>query len=94
MLLNGASSGMIEAASNPECLREGTAVTDFLYPDRIFVGADTSESANVLRDIYKPLLDGSYYRQTDAIPAPSCFTPPPPILITSAKSAELIKYAS
>ena len=47
-----------------------------------------------MREIYKPLLDGSYYRRADALPGPPCVTLPPPILITSAKSAELIKYAS
>jgi UDPglucose 6-dehydrogenase len=47
-----------------------------------------------MRDIYKPLLDGSYYRREDAIPGPPSAMVPPPILITSAKSAELIKYAS
>ena len=94
MLLNGASSDLFEVASNPEFLREGTAVTDFLYPDRIVVGANTLEASNLMRDIYKPLLDGSYYRREDAIPGPPSAMVPPPILITSAKSAELIKYAS
>jgi UDPglucose 6-dehydrogenase len=94
MLLNGAPSDLFEVASNPEFLREGTAVTDFLYPDRIVVGTDAPEASNVLREIYKPLLDGSYCRRADAIAGPPCATVPPPILITSAKSAELIKYAS
>jgi UDPglucose 6-dehydrogenase len=94
MLLNGAPPDLFEVVSNPEFLREGTAVTDFLYPDRIVVGADTTEAANVLREIYKPLLDGSYYRRADSVPGTSCSTASPHILITSAKSAELIKYAS
>ena len=94
MLLNGAPPDLFDVVSNPEFLREGTAVTDFLYPDRIVVGANTLEAANVLREIYKPLLDGSYYQCADAVPGPRCATVPPPILITSAKSAELIKYAS
>jgi len=94
MLLNGAPADLFEVASNPEFLREGTAVMDFLYPDRIVVGTDSTEASNVLREIYKPLLDGSYYRSSDAIAGPPCATVPPPILITSAKSAELIKYAS
>jgi UDPglucose 6-dehydrogenase len=94
MVLNGASPDLFEVASNPEFLREGTAVTDFLYPDRIVVGVDSQEAASVLRTIYQPLLDGTYYRRADAIPGPPSATIPPPLLVTSAKSAELIKYAS
>lgn len=43
-------------ASNPEFLREGNAVADFLSPDRIVVGADDPRAAKVLREIYAPLL--------------------------------------
>ncbi len=94
MLLNGAATGSFDVASNPEFLREGTAVTDFLYPDRIVIGADNPRSAAVLRKIYEPLTDGSYYRRKDAIPAPDDACVPPPLIATSAKSAELIKHAS
>ena len=83
-----------DVASNPEFLREGTAVTDFLYPDRIVVGADTERCASVLREIYGPLTDGSYYKNADAIPGPDKALIPPPLIVTSAKSAELIKHAS
>ena len=51
MMLNGAAEGSFDVASNPEFLREGTAVTDFLYPDRIVVGADNERCAAVLREI-------------------------------------------
>ncbi len=94
MLLNGAAPGSFDVASNPEFLREGTAVTDFLYPDRIVIGADTARCAAVLSKIYEPLTDGSYYRREDAIPAPDDASVPPPLITTSAKSAELIKHAS
>ena len=46
-------------ASNPEFLREGTAVRDFLHPDRIVVGIDDPEAEKQLREIYQPILDGS-----------------------------------
>ena len=42
----------------------------------------------------RPLTDGSYYRRKDAIPGPDRAQIPPPLIITSAKSAELIKHAS
>ena len=94
MVLNGAPGDLFDVASNPEFLREGTAVTDFLYPDRIVIGANTPDCVDVLREIYQPMLDGSYYQRQDALPNPRCAALPPPIIVTSTKSAELIKYAS
>jgi UDPglucose 6-dehydrogenase len=94
MLLNGAPPELFDVASNPEFLREGSAVTDFLFPDRIVIGADTIRCATVLRDCYRPLLSGDYYSRPDAIPAPDQAQLPPPLIQTSAKSAELIKHAS
>jgi UDPglucose 6-dehydrogenase len=93
ILRNAAAPDSFDVASNPEFLREGTAVTDFLYPDRIVVGADSDRCASVLRAIYAPLTDGSYYCRSDAIPRPEQAQIPPPLIITSTKSAELIKHA-
>ena len=94
ILRNGTDPELFDVASNPEFLREGTAVTDFLFPDRIVIGCDTERSAEVLREIYSPLTNGSYYERADAIPQPDRASIPPPIIVTSAKSAELIKHAS
>lgn len=94
ILRNGTEASEFDVASNPEFLREGTAVTDFLYPDRIVIGADTPRCAAVLREIYSPLADGTYYTRPDAIPRPDRAQIPPPLIVTSAKSAELIKHAS
>src|SRR5438445_6417236 len=94
ILRNGAEHGEFDVASNPEFLREGTAVTDFLYPDRIVIGADTDRCAAVLKEIYAPLVEGTYYLRPDAIPRPDRAQIPPPLITTSAKSAELIKHAS
>jgi UDPglucose 6-dehydrogenase len=94
ILLNGAQADSFDVASNPEFLREGTAVTDFLFPDRIVVGADSDRCAAVLQEIYAPLSDGSYYKRADAIPGPDRAQIPPPVIVTSTKSAELIKHAS
>jgi UDPglucose 6-dehydrogenase len=94
ILRSGTEPEMFDVASNPEFLREGTAVTDFLFPDRIVIGCDTERSAGVLREVYAPLTDGSYYLKGDAIPQPDKTTTPAPIIVTSTKSAELIKHAS
>lgn len=94
ILRNGADPELFDVASNPEFLREGTAVTDFLFPDRIVLGCDSDRSADVLREIYAPLTTGSYYQRNDAIPQPDRAAIPPPLMVTSSKSAELIKHAS
>lgn len=94
ILRNGSDPDSFEVASNPEFLREGSAVTDFLFPDRIVIGCDSERSAAVLREIYAPLTDGSYYKRADAIPQPDRASIPPALIVTSTKSAELIKHAS
>jgi UDPglucose 6-dehydrogenase len=64
----------VSVVSNPEFLREGSAVADFLKPDRVVIGTDDAEAVAVLRDLYAPL---------DV-----------PVLVTDARTAEMIKYAS
>jgi len=94
ILRNGADPELFDIASNPEFLREGTAVTDFLYPDRIVVGVENERCAEVMRKIYGPLTSGWYYGRGDAIPRPDRAQTPPRLIITSAQSAEMIKHAS
>jgi UDPglucose 6-dehydrogenase len=91
---NGVRSESFDVASNPEFLREGTAIADFLHPDRILIGADSDRAAAVLEQIYAPLASGDYYGSTGAIPGRCSAAFPPPLLRTSAKSAEIIKHAS
>jgi UDPglucose 6-dehydrogenase len=45
----------IEVAANPEFLREGSAITDFMRPDRVVVGTDSDRAREVLRQLYRPL---------------------------------------
>jgi len=79
-------------ASNPEFLREGTALGDTLYPDRVVIGSDTPRALETLYSLYRPILD-----QTFAAPT---FLPRPedlgavPLISTDLASAELIKYAA
>jgi UDPglucose 6-dehydrogenase len=94
LLLNGAPPDSFFVASNPEFLREGTAVTDFLYPDRIVLGVDDEVSSVRLSAIYDPLTTGSYYTQENAIPSTGSGRSKALTILTNAKSAELIKHAS
>jgi UDPglucose 6-dehydrogenase len=91
---NGVPRDLFDVASNPEFLREGTAVVDFLHADRIVVGADTERAGDLLKTIYAPLTSGTYYRSAHAVPGPCGERTPPPVLLTSTKAAEIIKHAS
>ena len=79
-------------ASNPEFLREGSALFDTLYPDRIVVGADHSRALEVLYMLYRPIIDQSFSPPTD-LPRPEAKTAVP-LVSTDLASAELIKYAA
>jgi UDPglucose 6-dehydrogenase len=91
---NGVPKDLFDVASNPEFLREGTAVVDFLHPDRIVVGAATDRASALLKQIYEPLTSGAYYRGDNRIPGPRTENELPPLLLTSTKAAEIIKHAS
>lgn len=73
--------------SNPEFLREGCAVEDFFYPDRIVTGADDEAGMAVLDELYAPLVDQSF-------PAGRPELAPVPMVRTTLQSAEMIKYAA
>jgi UDPglucose 6-dehydrogenase len=83
-----------DVASNPEFLREGTAVIDFLHPDRIVIGVGTERAADLLRRIYAPLSEGSYYERPEALAGACSAARPAKLLVTSPQSAEIIKHAS
>ncbi|MGH9594361.1 MAG: UDP-glucose dehydrogenase family protein, partial [Bryobacteraceae bacterium] len=88
----GRGKDCFAVASNPEFLREGSALRDSLYPDRVVVGADDAQTAEVLYRLYRPILDQTF-------PSPA-FLPRPervggvPMISTDLASAELIKYAA
>lgn len=91
---HGVDPSHFDVVSNPEFLREGTAIIDFLHPDRIVVGANNERSAELLRQIYAPLTTGSYYAQPGALPGTLTPENPAKLIVTSAQSAEIIKHAS
>lgn len=87
-------SGQVDyaVASNPEFLREGSAIQDTIYPDRVVIGAEDTRAVDTLTELYRPIL-----KQT--------FAPPPefprpggldkvPLLKVDPVTAELIKYAA
>ncbi|MBI1212329.1 MAG: nucleotide sugar dehydrogenase [Alphaproteobacteria bacterium] len=67
-----------DVASNPEFLREGSAIEDFQRPDRIVVGAESDRARNVMRSLYRPLF----------------LNDKTPFVFTGRETSELIKYAS
>jgi UDPglucose 6-dehydrogenase len=79
-------------ASNPEFLREGTAVEDFLHPDRIVFGVEDARSEKQLREIYRPILERQFRCSVHLSGCPA--TQPPTLVVTTINSAELIKHAS
>jgi UDPglucose 6-dehydrogenase len=93
LVLNGCDRGDFEVVSNPEFLREGSAVSDFLYPDRIVVGVSSARAAQIMREVYQPLIDGSYAQQPGAVPRPEVAVDLPRYIETSPQSAELVKHA-
>ena len=81
-----------EVASNPEFLREGTAVGDFFHPDRIVVGVENDKSAAVMREVYGPILQGKFHCPVHGGKCPARIAGE--LLVTTISSAELIKHAS
>lgn len=85
-------NGRFAIASNPEFLREGSALHNSLYPDRIVVGSENARAIEILEELYRPIV-----RQTFL---PPVWLPRPeglsevPFLMTDLASAELIKYAA
>jgi UDPglucose 6-dehydrogenase len=79
-------------ASNPEFLREGSAIADSLFADRIVVGSEDERAIGILRDLYQPLVDQTFTPPL-FLHRPSRL-PRTTLVTTTVTSAEMIKYAS
>jgi len=75
-----------DVVSNPEFLREGSAVFDTFNPDRIVLGGNHPKAISMMQELYAPIVE----RQFAADPS----LPPVPVVVTDINSAEMIKYAA
>jgi UDPglucose 6-dehydrogenase len=75
-----------DVVSNPEFLREGSAVFDTFNPDRIVLGSNSDRAIAMMKDLYAPIVS----RQVSADPS----LPTVPVVVTDLNSAEMVKYAS
>ena len=55
IISNKVDQKLFDVVSNPEFLREGSAIDDFIRPDRIVIGTDNKKSENIMRELYRPL---------------------------------------
>ena len=75
-----------DVVSNPEFLREGSAVYDTFNPDRIVLGSDSPDAIALMKQLYQPLVDRKVAEDQSL--------PPVPVVVTDLSSAEMIKYAA
>ncbi len=78
--------------SNPEFLREGSAISDSFYPDRIVVGSADEGAVQTMKKLFAPLINQTFDPPED-LPRPANFGKVP-FVVTDLASAELIKYSA
>jgi UDPglucose 6-dehydrogenase len=76
---------LFSVVSNPEFLREGSAIHDFLYPDRIVIGSDDTLALETVAQLYRPIIEQSFTGGNGKAPR---------LVRTSLTTAETIKYAA
>ncbi|MEB3120007.1 MAG: UDP-glucose/GDP-mannose dehydrogenase family protein, partial [Snowella sp.] len=81
-----ASDVNFEVISNPEFLREGSAIYDTFNPDRIVLGGNSEKAIAMMQELYQPIVERKFSED------PSL--PPVPVVVTDLSSAEMIKYAA
>ena len=77
---------MFDVVSNPEFLREGSAVYDTFNPDRIVLGGSNPKAIAMMKELYEPIVERKFAEDQSA--------PQVPVLVTDLSSAEMVKYAS
>jgi len=82
------SEARFDVVSNPEFLREGSAIHDTFFPDRIVIGSQNERAVRIMRELYAPLIER---RVPGRVPADDCEVP---FIVTDLTSAEMIKYAA
>jgi UDPglucose 6-dehydrogenase len=75
-----------DVVSNPEFLREGSAVYDTFNPDRIVLGSNSPRAIAMMKELYTPVVERRFAEDSNAAPVP--------VLVTDLSSAEMVKYAS
>ncbi|MEL7475063.1 MAG: UDP-glucose/GDP-mannose dehydrogenase family protein, partial [Cyanobacteria bacterium J06555_12] len=83
---DAAPTPKFEVVSNPEFLREGSAIFDTLNPDRIVLGGNNPDAIALMKELYTPIIDRRY--------ADDKSLPEVPVVVTDLSSAEMVKYAS
>lgn len=75
-----------DVVSNPEFLREGSAVFDTFNPDRIVLGSNSPKAIDLMKELYSPIIERQFAQDKSL--------PPVPVVVTELSSAEMIKYAA
>ncbi len=75
-----------DVVSNPEFLREGSAVFDTFNPDRIVLGSNSQKAIAMMQELYQPIVSRTFAEDQNL--------PPVPVVVTDLSSAEMIKYAA
>ncbi|MBW4517709.1 MAG: UDP-glucose/GDP-mannose dehydrogenase family protein [Timaviella obliquedivisa GSE-PSE-MK23-08B] len=75
-----------DVVSNPEFLREGSAIYDTFNPDRIVLGSDSERAIRHMQELYAPIINRQFAEDANLDPVP--------VVVTDLSSAEMIKYAA
>ncbi|MGB3207205.1 MAG: UDP-glucose/GDP-mannose dehydrogenase family protein [Crinalium sp.] len=75
-----------DVVSNPEFLREGSAIYDTFNPDRIVLGSNNKRAIAMMQELYTPIVERQYALYKSL--------PPIPVVVTDINSAEMVKYAA